>query len=318
MRTRNWIFSCLFSLLCCWTAPASCDEFFAKCLEVVQRLPDCSLNDIDLERLSGGSTNYNYRVTSNGKSYFVRIGNPLGAILGVDVATEYHITKPVAEKGVAPAIVAFFEDVPALVCEFIETDGRAVDVRNPDIQQRLVEQLKVVHNMSAIFPNSFCPFATIEWSYKQCLDLGVDLPEEVHDILLPSILSLRNTITRSPKLSPCHLDLWNTNLLDDGNKLWIIDWEYGALADPYLDLAALCATHNFSDGEIQTFLTLYQGNITGTEWEHFQHCRILMDARWALWSFLQNVLSSDDSFPYEENGHMYLQSALTRIKAWDL
>lgn len=46
---------------------------------------------------------------------------------------------------------------------------------------------------------------------------------------------------------PCHLNLKGDNILDDGKRLWLLDWEYGGASDPLLDRALLTPSENFSE-----------------------------------------------------------------------
>jgi len=44
----------------------------------------------------------------------------------------------------------------------------------------------------------------------------------------------------------CHNDYLSENFMDDGEKIWIIDWEYGGYGDPYFDLGDFAVEHPFS------------------------------------------------------------------------
>ncbi len=46
------------------------------------------------------------------------------------------------------------------------------------------------------------------------------------------------------------LDLYSRNVLDDGSRLYLIDWEYAAMADPLFDLATSPSADFFSDEEM--------------------------------------------------------------------
>ena len=51
---------------------------------------------------------------------------------------------------------------------------------------------------------------------------------------LPLDDELKSLIEKRPKMAlkdlvPCHLDLHAGNILDDGERHWIIDWEYGGI-----------------------------------------------------------------------------------------
>ena len=46
---------------------------------------------------------------------------------------------------------------------------------------------------------------------------------------------------------PCHNDLLNANFLEDGERLWIVDWEYAGMGDRFFDLANFAINHELDD-----------------------------------------------------------------------
>ena len=42
-----------------------------------------------------------------------------------------------------------------------------------------------------------------------------------------------------------HHDVLPTNFMDDGQRLWLIDWEYGAFGTAMFDLASIAANNSF-------------------------------------------------------------------------
>lgn len=63
-----------------------------------------------------------------------------------------------------------------------------------------------------------------------------------------------------PRMSrPCHNDLLLANFIDDGARLWIIDWEYAAMGDVWFDLGNFAMHHQRSDDEERVLLEAYVG-----------------------------------------------------------
>jgi thiamine kinase len=56
----------------------------------------------------------------------------------------------------------------------------------------------------------------------------------------------------------CHNDVHHRNVIDDG-KLWLVDWEYAGVGDPYFDLASVCCYHTYSDAQRRQLLNDYLG-----------------------------------------------------------
>ena len=58
----------------------------------------------------------------------------------------------------------------------------------------------------------------------------------------------------------CHNDLHHLNILDDGERLWLVDWEYGGCGDPLFDLASFLCQHESTHEERQVLLGAYAGD----------------------------------------------------------
>ena len=54
-----------------------------------------------------------------------------------------------------------------------------------------------------------------------------------------------------------HNDLVLENMMLDGTRLWLIDWEYSAMASPYWDLATLCNCANLDVQQSRRLLRIY-------------------------------------------------------------
>ncbi len=57
---------------------------------------------------------------------------------------------------------------------------------------------------------------------------------------------------------PCHNDIWPDNVIkDQNNKLWIVDWEYATLGDPYFDLAYWITSSRLNEEQKTLFINYY-------------------------------------------------------------
>jgi Ser/Thr protein kinase RdoA (MazF antagonist) len=83
---------------------------------IISRLePDLGPLDGDPQPLDGGITNRNYRVRLGGEDLVLRVCDHGAEVLGIDRTTEEIAARRAAAEGIAPAVVAFLSDVPALV-----------------------------------------------------------------------------------------------------------------------------------------------------------------------------------------------------------
>ena len=117
----------------------------------------------------------------------------------------------------------------------------------PSASSRSVETVKVFHQ-GAVFKNEIQLFDMIR-KYTQ------DRPrhQRAHGRTAWRRCSWRwKTWRRRPQRNPvpavaCHNDLLSENfIIDADGKMWIIDWEYGGMTDPYFDLGDFVMEHPFT------------------------------------------------------------------------
>lgn len=58
-----------------------------------------------------------------------------------------------------------------------------------------------------------------------------------------------------------HNDLLPGNIIDDGDRLWLIDWEYAGLGTPLFDLAGLASNAGYDQGQVERLLHAYAGRV---------------------------------------------------------
>jgi thiamine kinase-like enzyme len=91
---------------------------------------------------------------------------------------------------------------------------------------------------------------------------------------------------------PCHNDLLNANFLLDGDHVWIVDFEYGGMGDPFFDLGNLSINNGLSPEAQELLLRLYFGDVTDAQRARLQLMRIVSDFREAMWGVVQQAIST--------------------------
>lgn len=90
----------------------------------------------------------------------------------------------------------------------------------------------------------------------------------------------------------CHNDLLLGNFIDDGQALWIIDWEYAGLGDRFFDLGNFAAHNQFGEAEERRLLEHYFGTARDEDLYRVRLMRLMSDLREAMWGYLQSVTST--------------------------
>jgi thiamine kinase-like enzyme len=261
--------------------------------DVIARMGWAAAPDLAITSLGGGITNLNYRVEARGQTCVVRIPGRDTAHLGIDRAREHACAVAAHRSGVAPAIVAFLEEDGVLITEFIRGRGVTVEeMQHPGMVRRVAETLRRYHG-GPFFPGVFSPFRTVREYHAVAAARGAPLPERCDRMLAHADL-LETALGGPGTLRPCHNDLLLGNFLDDGERLWILDWEYAAMGDVFFDLGNFAAHHQLSSTLENTLLEAYVGDVTAGAVARLKLMKIVSDLREAMWAMVQTAVSVID------------------------
>jgi thiamine kinase-like enzyme len=93
---------------------------------------------------------------------------------------------------------------------------------------------------------------------------------------------------------PCHNDLLTSNLIDDGTRIRIVDWEYAGMGDVFFDLANFAVNNGLPAPDTAEFLHAYYGTVTAEQERALTLMRFMSDFREAMWGVVQQALSDLD------------------------
>ena len=99
-----------------------------------------------------------------------------------------------------------------------------------------------------------------------------------------------------------HNDLLAANFIDDGMRLWLIDWEHAGLSSPLFDLANLSSNNGLSEAQDTWLLENYFERAGDSLLRHrFQAMKCASLLREAVWSMVSELTSTLD-FDYAAYG----------------
>jgi thiamine kinase-like enzyme len=107
----------------------------------------------------------------------------------------------------------------------------------------------------------------------------------------------------------CHNDLLAANLIDDGDRVWLVDWEYAGMGHPLFDLAGVSANCAFPEPLELALLMEYRGLVDPRDVRELRVLKAMSLLREALWSVIQTV-ASDIDFDY----HAYADDNFTAYR----
>jgi len=200
-----------------------------------------------------GFTNDNFRLQNNCEDWILRLPRaPTNQY--IDRAAEAHNQAIAAALGLAPEVAWRDADGTSLTPTLVSTrELVAGDLSDANLP-RVVAQLHRLHRSEQAFKGRVEPGPTLA-RYAALLD------PQTRRRLEPRLRQAERVIGRLevedalPVAS--HNDLVLENLLLGENRLWLIDWEYSAMASPYWDLATLCNAAGLDFAQSRCLLHAY-------------------------------------------------------------
>lgn len=274
----------------------------------------CWSKRVDPQPLAGGLTNHNFRVQDCGQAFVVRVGKDLPEH-GVLRSHEINASRAAWLAGLAPEII--YTEPSIMVMRFIE--GRVLQptqVQNHTILPRLLTLIQTCHQKLAgyLAPGvlGFWVFQ-VNRSYVSLLTGQATSPYSSH---LPALLQQNDLLEQAVgavQLVFSHNDLLAANFIDDGSRLWLLDWEYAGLNSPLFDLANLAANNALSEDRQRWLLQHYfSATVDDSLWNRYQAMKCASLLRESLWSMVAEQYSTLDY-----NYTVYTQKNLARYRqAW--
>lgn len=262
--------------------------------EVVTKIPEWNGKKISITPLSGGLTNSNFKVEVDGAPYFVRVPGESTKLLAIDRANEYHNTKAASEAGVAPKIFYHLTEYNVMVIEFLNGKTMSKDSLNESGQPtRMAQAIKRLH-AGKRFLLDFNMFRLTEYYLNLCKDRATKIPDGYLD-RMSTVNRIEQAMNVKPLATvPCNNDLLAENYIDDGNQLWLIDYEYSGNNDPTFELGNTCQEMQFSDSQISEVCAAYFGEASPAMIARMKLNMIMSDVGWGLWAAIQANISTID------------------------
>ena len=272
----------------------------------------CWHGDPEITPLAGGMTNRNFKVRDRAGTHVVRLGEDLPHH-GVLRWHELAVSRAAHAAGLSPAIR--FSEPGVLVMDFIDSQPLSPErIRDPQLQPRLA---KLLHRCHREIPRhlhgpvlTFWPFQIVR-SYLQHLKSHGSRWSGRLDAFHGLNERLESRFTGTG-LVLGHNDLLAGNVLDDGSRLWLIDWDYAGFSTPLFDLANLATNNDLPLAAEAELLGEYLG-ITPQDrgaQAGYRCMRVISLLREALWGMVSQTHPSVE-FDYGT----YTETALARLDA---
>jgi thiamine kinase-like enzyme len=260
---------------------------------------------VDPIPLMGGITNKNFVVEDRGRRYVVRVGSDI-PVHGIVRANELAASKAAHLAGISPRVV--HAEPGILVLEFIEGGTfTPEDVRNPANLERLVDIVRRCHQD---IPQYLRGPAAMFWVFHVVRDYAHSLREadSPHAPRLPDLLAraaLLETTVGPIDVVFGHNDLLAANFIDDGQRLWLVDWDYAGFNSPLFDLGGLASNSELPLDQAEQVLSLYFGKPVDDQLRRrasaMTAASLLRETMWSMVSEIHSTVDFDYAAYTAEN-----------------
>jgi len=135
-------------------------------------------------------------------------------------------------------------------------------------------------------------FRLTEYYLNVCRDRDIKIPDGYLD-RMPTVERIEKAMLVNPLPTvPCNNDLLAENYIDDGEQLWLIDYEYSGNNDPTFELGNTCQEMQFNDEQIEEVCAAYFGQASSPAIARMKLNMIMSDVGWGLWAAIQAKIST--------------------------
>lgn len=243
------------------------------------------------KQLTGGVTNSSYFMQVPSGDYVLRIP---GEGTNSFINRSHEIDNVKLMEGLfsfVPEVCYANASIGVLISKYVKDSMpmSVSDMYDPERLLLMCNCLLQVHNSGARFSNEFDIIQMRHVYARKLACQGVEAPEELkaHREQLESATSL--LFDEYPKKCvTCHGDPKLNNFLFAGSTMYLIDWEYSGMADPYFDLVNMVMTDRLIIEQEEMLLDAYE-ELSGEPLDRrkYKLFKIATDYMWIYWHLIK-------------------------------
>ena len=256
----------------------------------IERIKSLSLwrGAVEPRPLKGGLSNESFTVEDAGAKFVVRLGRDF-PMHHVFRDRERAVSAAAFAAGFAPELI--YAEPGLMVFAFI--DGRTFIAS--DVQANIGRIAALVHAYHTDMPKHVSGPAALFWVFHVIRDYARTL-EAGRSRMRPHLadyLALAGEFEAVQVNLPIifgHNDLLPGNFIDDGRRIWLIDYEYASFSTAMFDLAGIASNALFSPEQDRELLSAYFGREPEPELVRSHaamKCASLL--REAMWSMVSEI-----------------------------
>jgi thiamine kinase-like enzyme len=206
--------------------------------------------------------------------------------LGIDRDREHHNSVAAQQAGVGAPVLDYRPDLGVLLLGYI--DGKTLD--NSDFQRdgvitRAAEACRTLHR-GPRFRGRFDMFERQPAYLQTTRTHGFRIPADYHDHA-DAFAAAERALAADTTTVPCNNDLLAGNFIDDGDRMWLIDYEYSGNNDPCFELGNIWSECGLSLDQLDELVTAYYGRPLPHKTARAHLQGIVAKYGWTLWGCIQ-------------------------------
>jgi thiamine kinase-like enzyme len=249
-------------------------------------------NRTSVTELSGGLTNRNLAIESDGTKYVARISSNSSDLLNINREDEYKNTILAAEVGIGATVHDYLPGQGLLLISYIngKTFG-AQDIANN--LSRVAKSVRTLHSAKP-FVSDFNMF-TLQKRYLDIVQSNNFIYPDKYLDYEGHITDLKKALSVLPsEIVPCNNDLLPGNFIDDGEKIWLIDYEYSGNNDACFELGNIWAEAFLEYDALVELIDSYYGTHRPEKIARAWLQSLMAKYGWTLWAAIQASISDID------------------------
>jgi thiamine kinase-like enzyme len=259
---------------------------------LLDRLPVLAGRQRRLEDLPGGLTNRNVKITTSDAVYVARCSDTSSNLLGIDRDNEYFNSRAAERAGVGAPVIDYRPDLGVLLIGYLEgTTLTSDDFSRPGVVAKVARGCRTLHG-GPRFRNDFDMFVLQPAYLKILQNNGFRLPPDYLEYA-DHFESIRAALAEeNPVTVPCHNDLLAANFVEDGDRVWLIDYEYSGNNDPCFELGNIWRDNRLTTEQLEELVTNYFGRPIRSRLARARLQGTVSQYGWTLWGCIQNGASA--------------------------
>ena len=242
-----------------------------------------------IKELSGGLTNRNFLIETPADKYVARVSSNSSSFLSIDRGSEFINTTIAGKGGVGAKVLDYIPGEGLLLISYISGKTYGAD----DVAANLPRIATSLRNLHALepFDHEFNMFNTQRNYLTIVKEQGFRVPDGYVDFE-PMVAQIKKAFkVLFEGLVPCNNDLLPGNFIDDGTKIWLIDYEYSGNNDACFEIGNVWAEAFLPIEALEELVTAYFGSHRPDKVARAWLWALMAKYGWTLWASIQDSVS---------------------------